>query len=95
MFILPCLDIFFPSFFFSGGHIDQTGISDYNVKKIDLDIVVLTEIFPRRIVSTEILKQDLKIEGYDLLLRKETEKSRGVCIYVKTGLSYYECKILT
>ena len=35
MFILPCLDIFFLSFFLfsGGGHIDQNGISDYNVNK--------------------------------------------------------------
>ena len=65
------------------------------IDNFDPDIIVLTEIFPKSIVSTEILKQELKIEGYDLLLGKVTEKSRGVCIYVKTGLSYYECKILT
>ena len=55
------------------------------------DIIVLTEIFPKSIVSTEILRQELNIEEYSLLLGKETEKARGVCIYVKTGLSYYEC----
>ena len=65
------------------------------INNFDPDIVVLTEIFPKNIVSTENLKQELKIEGYDLLLGKVTEASRGVCIYVKTGLSYYECKILT
>ena len=58
------------------------------------DIIVLTEIFPKSIVSTEILRQELNIEGYNLLLGKVTEKARGVCIYVKAGLSYYECKIL-
>ena len=58
------------------------------------DIIVLTEIFPKSIISTEILRQELNIEGYNLLLGKVTEKARGVCIYVKTGLSYYECKIL-
>ena len=65
------------------------------INNFDPDIVVLTEIFPKSIVSTENLKQELKIEGYDLLLGKVTEASKGVCIYVKTGLSYYECKILT
>ena len=48
------------------------------IDNFDPDIIVLTEIFPKSIVSTEILKQELKIEGYDLLLGKVTEKSRGV-----------------
>ena len=59
------------------------------------DIVVLTEVFPKGIVSTDILMQELKIDGYNLLLGKVTEKSRGVCIYVKSGLSFYEFKNLT
>ena len=33
------------------------------------------------------------MEGYTYM--KVTDKSREVCIYVRTGLSYYECKILT
>ena len=58
------------------------------INNFDQDIVVLTEIFPKSILSTEILKQELEIEGHELLLGKVTETSRGICIYVKTGLSY-------
>ena len=47
------------------------------------DVGVLTEIFPKNIVSTEIMKHELKKEGHNLLLGKVTEKSRGVCIYFR------------
>lgn len=57
------------------------------------DIVVLTEIFPKGIKSTEIMNSELKIDGFSLVLGKVTEKCRGV-IYIRNGLSYRECTVL-
>ena len=67
---------------------------ELEIENFDPDVVVLTEIFPKSIDSTEILYQEFKIEGFNLLLGKVTEKCRGVCIYVKNGLTFYECKTL-
>ena len=37
----------------------------------------MTEIFPKGIKSTDIMDQELKINGFDLILGKVTEKCRG------------------
>ena len=55
------------------------------------DIIILTEIFPKGIKSTDIMDQELKISGFNLILGKVTEKCRGVCIYIRDGLSFREC----
>ena len=58
------------------------------------DIVILTETFPKNIDSRNILSQELQLHGYDILTSKVEMNSRGVCIQVKNGLSFQECKIL-
>ena len=40
------------------------------------------------------MDQELKISGFDLILGKVTEKCRGVCIYIRNGLSFCECTTL-
>ena len=48
-------------------------------------LVVLTEIFPKGIKSTEIMDQELKICGFNLMLGKVTEKCSSVSPSPKKG----------
>ena len=67
---------------------------EMEISKYQPDIVVLTEIFPKNIDSRDIFSHELQLQGYDILMGKVELNSRGVCIQVKHGLSYQECKIL-
>ena len=57
-------------------------------------IVVLTEIYPKNMDSRDIFQQELKLNGYGIVLSKVCQNSRGVCIQIKNGLSCEECKVL-
>ena len=37
------------------------------------------------------MDQELKIDGFNVIIGKETDKCRGVCIYLRNGLSFREC----
>ena len=54
------------------------------------DLIILTEIFPKGIKSTDIIGQELKISGFNLILGKVTEKCRCVCIYIRNRLTFRE-----
>ena len=56
---------------------------EIEINKYQPDIVVLTETFPKNIDSRNILPQELRLNGYGLLLSKVDINSRSVCIQIK------------
>lgn len=64
------------------------------VERYKPEILVITEIFPKNGSSTDISSNEMKIPGYSLLIFNVKDKSRGVCIMLKSDISYTECNML-
>ena len=47
------------------------------------DIIVVTEMFPKNIDSTNIKEVEMKISSYGYIQNRMVNSSRGVCIYYK------------
>ena len=54
-----------------------------NIELYCPDIIIITEIFPKNVDSTNIMGVEMKLDGYTYFQGRTSEKSRGVCIYCK------------
>ena len=58
----------------------------------DIDIGIITEVFPMNIKPTNVHPQEYALKGFQCFTARVKEHSRGVVIYVKDAISadYYE-----
>ena len=55
------------------------------------DVLVITEIFPKNILSTKISQVELNLEGYYFYGSEVKDNSRGVIIYIRNDIISYPC----